>query len=550
MPLFGRRDESRERSDADREKARLERERRRAEREGRADAPAPVEAAPAEPTPAAPPEPAPAGPPELDPVAPEPAAEEPAPAAPPEPAPPEPEPAPAAPPLEADDPAPASRHQPAGRAWDPQPTEPFAPIDPAPEPIAARASSVSAGVPGRRTVSLPRPQTDDHHDEEPIGTVRVSGRHRYQPQPGAPGFGSRPVTVRRQRRRSSRIFAVLILLLLIAAVAVFAVLLFQPFHGGGTGSVTVRVAPGSTADDIGDQLARAGVVKSSFFFGLRARLAGDRGKLRSGTFQMKHDMSYAAALDKLTTPPPAAPVVNVTIPEGPSRAEEAPKLKAAGLRGDYLAASKQSPGLSPHAYGAPKGASLEGFLFPATYQLRRSDATAKALVAEQLAAFKRNFATVNLARAKRKNLTPYDVLTIASMIEREAVVPKDRRLIAAVIYNRLKQGIPIGIDATTRYALHDWSRPLKQSQLQANSPYNTRIHQGLPPSPIGNPGLASIQAAANPAHVNYLYYVVKPCGNGAHAFSSTKVQFDRDVAAYNAARAKNGGKDPSRCTKK
>ena len=102
-----------------------------------------------------------------------------------------------------------------------------------------------ASLPGRRTVSLPRPQTDDHHDEEPIGTVRVSGRHRYQPQPGAPGFGSRPVTVRRQRRRSSRIFAVLILLLLVAAVAVFAVLLFEPFHGGGTGSVTVRVAPGS-----------------------------------------------------------------------------------------------------------------------------------------------------------------------------------------------------------------------------------------------------------------------------------------------------------------
>jgi UPF0755 protein len=264
---------------------------------------------------------------------------------------------------------------------------------------------------------------------------------------------------------------------------------------------------------------------------------------------MKHDMSYAAALKQLTTPPRAAPVVNVTIPEGPSRAEEAPKLKAAGIRGDYLVASKRSGQLNLRAYGAPKGATLEGFLFPATYQLRRSDATAQALVAKQLTAFKRDFGSIDLAYAKRKNLTPYDVLTIASMIEREAVVPKDRRLIAAVIYNRLKQGIPLGIDATTRYALHNWTRPLKQSELRVNSPYNTRTHAGLPPSPIGNPGLASIQAAANPAHVSYLFYVVKPCGNGAHAFSSTKAQFDRDVAAYDAARAKNGGKDPSRCTK-
>jgi peptidoglycan lytic transglycosylase G len=141
------------------------------------------------------------------------------------------------------------------------------------------------------------------------------------------------------------------------------------------------------------------------------------------------------------------------------------------------------------------------------------------------------------------------VLIIASMIEREALVPKDRKLISAVIYNRLKQGIPIGIDATLRYRLGNWTTPLKQSELHANSAYNTRERKGLPPTPIGNPGLASIKAAANPAHVGYLYYVVKPCGNGAHAFSSTDAKFQKDVAAYNRARAKNGGKDPSHCSK-
>ena len=121
---------------------------------------------------------------------------------------------------------------------------------------------------------------------------------------------------------------------------------------------------------------------------------------------------------------------------------------------------------------------------------------------------------------------------------RRPAVTGDRPLIAAVIYNRLKQGIPLGIDATIRFATGNWSRPLRVSELQINSGYNTRTHQGLPPGPIGNPGLASLKAAAHPARVKYLFYVVKPCGNGAHAFSSTDAQFQRDVAKYNTARAK------------
>jgi uncharacterized YceG family protein len=133
------------------------------------------------------------------------------------------------------------------------------------------------------------------------------------------------------------------------------------------------------------------------------------------------------------------------------------------------------------------------------------------------------------------------------MIEREAEVAKDRKLISAVIYNRLKDRIPLGIDATLRYRLDNWTRPLKQSELQTDSAFNTRTRRGLPPTPIGSPGLASIQAALAPAKVSYLYYVVKPCGDGAHAFSSTDAQFQRDVAAYNKKRAQLGGKDPSHC---
>ena len=289
-------------------------------------------------------------------------------------------------------------------------------------------------------------------------------------------------------------------------------------------------------------------MRSGFLFSLRARLSGDRSRLRSGRYTLKEGMSYAAVLTALTTAPKAVPVMNITIPEGPSRREEAPKLRAAGLRGSYLKATRRSSKLDPRDYGAPRGTrTLEGFLYPDTYQLRRSDATARRLVSRQLDAFKENFAKVSMRTARRRNLSRYDVLIIASMIEREALVPRDRRLIAAVIYNRLKQGMPLGIDATLRYALNQWSRPLRVSELDRDTAFNTRKRRGLPPTPIGNPSLSAMRAAANPAKVSYLFYVVKPCGNGAHAFSSTDAQFERDVARYNRARARRGGKDPSHC---
>ena len=410
-----------------------------------------------------------------------------------------------------------------------------------------------AGARSRRTVSLPRPQTGRYDEgpitqEEPIGVVRA-GRPQYAAQPGASAPGHRQLSVpRRHGHRRRRIVALALIALLVAVIVVLAVLLFQPFHGHGQGTVRVRIPPGAGADQIGDLLAQAGVVDSGFFFSLRARLSGDRSKLREGTYTLRRDMSYAEALDRLTTPPAAAPVVDVTLPEGPSRREIAPRVRAAGVRGSYLEASRRSSRLSPRDYGAPRSTStLEGFLFPATYELRRRSATARQLVARQVAAFKDAFARVDLRRARRRNLTRYDVLIIASMIEREVLVPRERRLIAGVIYNRLSQGIPLGIDATIRYARNNWSRPLRQSELESGSAYNTRTRRGLPPTPIGNPGLAAMRAAADPASTKAIYYVVKPCGKGAHSFSSTKAQFDRDVAAYNRKRRELGGRDPSTC---
>jgi peptidoglycan lytic transglycosylase G len=346
-----------------------------------------------------------------------------------------------------------------------------------------------------------------------------------------------------------RILAVLALLLAAAAIW-FVVSLFQPFKGdASTKRSTVLIPGGVDAGKIGDILERRGVVSSSFFFDLRARLSGDRDNLKPGVYRLPHDSSYADVLNRLTKGPPTIKKVAITVPEGRSRREEAARIRAnSNLEGSYLAATKRSRLLRPARYGAPRGTpSLEGFLFPATYELK-SDAPVNQLVGEQLRAFKRAIRRVNMRAARRRNFTTYDVLTVASMVEREAMLRRERPIIAGVIYNRLRRNIPLGIDATIRYATGNWLRPLTQSQLRINSAYNTRTHQGLPPTPIGSPGIASIRAAAHPKRTPYLYYVVKPGGCGEHAFTTSFAAFQRASAHYEAARAKKGG-SPTKCPK-
>jgi uncharacterized YceG family protein len=149
--------------------------------------------------------------------------------------------------------------------------------------------------------------------------------------------------------------------------------------------------------------------------------------------------------------------------------------------------------------------------------------------------------------AKSKNLTIYDVLIIASMIEREAGVPKQRKLVSSVIYNRLHEGMPLGIDATIRFATGNYSKPLTESELAVESPYNTRTNAGLPPGPIDSPGLASIEAAAHPAKTEYLFYVNNPETCNELAFAKTEAEFEANVQKYERAREEAGGNAPSTC---
>jgi len=240
-------------------------------------------------------------------------------------------------------------------------------------------------------------------------------------------------------------------------------------------------------------------------------------------------------------PPPPPKPFRIIFPEGFTRAEMGERVAAVAKiaqgkhrgkvhlsRASYLAASKRIvvPCFTPHAR-----TKVEGFLFPATYDFL-AKTTSKQLVADQVQAFCRNWKTINLSYARSKNLTAYDVLTIASMVEKEAEAPAERRLIAAVIYNRLHARMPLGIDATLRYGLHiPPDESIRESQLQSPSPYNTRNRTTLPPTPIANPGLAALEAAAHPAKVDYLYFVRKP-DKVHHFFTASASAFAQYECAH------------------
>ncbi|HEY7708072.1 MAG TPA: endolytic transglycosylase MltG [Gaiellaceae bacterium] len=247
-------------------------------------------------------------------------------------------------------------------------------------------------------------------------------------------------------------------------------------------------------------------------------------------------------------PPPPAPVaappkpLRIIFPEGFTKQQMAERIGEV----NQIAQDKRNvdPRLSPDRYRAltangskvprqfrgDRPPHLEGFLFPATYEFT-AKTTTRQLVSKQLTAFQRNWSRINLRYARSKNLTPYDVLIIASMIEKEVIAPEERALVSAVIYNRLKNQMTLGIDATIRYGLGvPGTESLRESHLDDPTPYNTRLHAGLTPTPIANPGLASMQAAAHPAKVNYLYFVRKP-DKVHHFFTASKDEFDRYLAA-------------------
>lgn len=384
---------------------------------------------------------------------------------------------------------------------------------------------------------------------------RPIGSRRIDAVP-AGAYGSAPGTLPPKRRRGIG-RRIVNFVLFLAAIGLIGGIVWGVWNVAGAGSdveagkvVTVKIPNGADSSRIADILAEAGVVGNETVFRARMKMNGDGGDFRSGTYKMKTGSSYDTVVRVLEKGPAAAPTFQVVLPEGQRLEETAATIdrlrtESAKSGGTPLPAFTGAEWLKaakavklPASYGAPAkvdpnaGASsiAEGFLFPATYDLRLT-ATAQELVDKQRAAFDEQLATIDMARAKAAQLSPYEVVTIASLIEREARLPKERPLVAAVIWNRIKIGEPLGIDASNQYSVYEpgskefWTAELLQSDLDKESPYNLRKVQGLPPTPIAAPGLASLQAAANPAKVDYRYYVANPDGSGEHFFTESYDEF-------------------------
>jgi UPF0755 protein len=269
-----------------------------------------------------------------------------------------------------------------------------------------------------------------------------------------------------------------------------------------------------------------------------------RATLVSGTGSARWVVLVGVLLALAQPAGAAAPVtLKIIFPEGFTVRRMADRVSA--VRSIAIRKRHVTPLLTGRAYSAAAGTaspppafrhddrrpSIEGFLYPAGYLFSPTTHAAE-LIQRQILDFQQVWGTLDLRIPRARKLSQYAVLTIASMIERETVAPEERRLVAAVIYNRLAKGMPLGIDATLRYGLGvEGTKALTAADLRNQTPYNTSIHEGLPPTPIGNPGLPSMQAAAHPARVDYLYYVRRP-DHVHHFFTDSEQAFCQKAKEY------------------
>jgi UPF0755 protein len=337
--------------------------------------------------------------------------------------------------------------------------------------------------------------------------------------------------------RHSRVaFILLLAFIVLAGGVVYGATRYYRYCRSGNAARTpvhFTVPQGQSGDEVVRRLAATNVIRCGGLVGrFLLQQNGHGDAIRAGSYDLTTGMTLDEALHVLTTAPKPVPTVEVTIPEGYRLTQIAAQShQDLGVSGKHLLRLAESGTYSLPPY-LPKGTpTAEGFLFPATYQFVKKDVTPDAVITKLLDQFATEAQGLHLQEgAARLGLTPYQVVIVASMIEKEAKLAKDRPLIAEVIYNRLDRGMTLGIDATL---LYDDPTPgdnsLSESDLKSRSPYNTRIHTGLPPTPIASPGTASLQAALHPATGDYLYYVL--CGaDGHHKFSKDFATFQHDVA--------------------
>ena len=310
---------------------------------------------------------------------------------------------------------------------------------------------------------------------------------------------------------------------------------------GDTTKRVFTVQSGEAAASIGERLQTAGLIKNALGFRLMAEKMGVAGDLAAGDYELSPSMKPSEILSILAAgETKLGPLI--TIPEGWRAEQIAERVSADGVGtvDEFMALVRGGESDSPLLASRPAGASLEGYLFPDSY---RTDAktTPQSLEERMVAEFGAKFTADMVQKAAARGMTVHQIVTLASIIEREAVVPSERPLMAGVFYNRLKDDMKLDTDPTVQYAVasadptsHDkygwWKTNLTAEDLAIDSPYNTYKYPGLPPGPICDPGLASLQAALNPTPSDYLYFVAKP--DGTHAFAKTLAEHNANVAKY------------------
>jgi len=360
------------------------------------------------------------------------------------------------------------------------------------------------------------------NDEDPSGYADVDREYDE--------YDDDYVELRRESSRGRRILTVVLAIFIVLAVAVGATALWvqrQLDPPGKAGDPQTIVVPeGSTSDDIGKLLAAEGVVSSDFVWGWYLRINGG-GPFQAGTYELGDNSAISEVIDILEAGPAPIEERSFTVPEGLTVPEILAHLAdpKEGLGFDAARMQQLLDSGQIRWPGQPADQpSNEGILFPETYRID-AEADEEAVLRLLVSQLDKVMTELNVASAQERfNLTPYEVLVVASLIEEETKVDEERPMVARVIYNRLSQGIPLGIDATSRYEAVLAGRDRGDIDFESDSPYNTRRIAGLPPTPIAGPGRASIEAALNPAEGPWIYYVLEDA-EGHHLFTESNSEF-------------------------
>lgn len=326
----------------------------------------------------------------------------------------------------------------------------------------------------------------------------------------------------RERGRYTVIALALLLFLSSARVAFF---LYTP-KGEGRNVRIVDFAKGSPLKKLAVELEKEGVIGSATLFTLYAKVSGTAGKLQAGTYQFSDALTPGEILRKLT----AGDVFEkrFALPEGYSIFQVAEMLDSRGFfkKEPFLKECRNPNFLKELGIAA---ASVEGYLYPSTYNLLKID-TPAGLIREMTGQFSRVYAEKFAAAEKNSRLSRLQIVTLASIVEKEAVAPEEMPVISSVFHNRLKRGMPLQSDPTAVYGLRAFGGRVSASDVRRDTPYNTYLIKGLPPGPIGNPGAAAIEAALKPAATGYYYFVAK--SDGTHHFSVSLDEHNRAVQHY------------------